>query len=118
MGSGGEIFVLEMGQPVKIFDLAQDLIRLAGYPQGAIEIVESGIRPGEKLFEELYYVNEKSIPTSHDKILSSLSRQYSMEEVQEQVSRLVQSAYGEPEHVRRLIKQFSAYGKRLFESRG
>ena len=104
MGNGGEIFVLEMGEPVKILDLARDLIRLAGHPPESIDIVESGIRPGEKLFEELYYKNETSIPTSHDKILSSLSRQYSMKEVDEQVSTLIEVAYTTPAQVKATLK--------------
>ena len=106
MGLGGEIFVLEMGEPVKIMDLANDLIRLAGHPPGSIDIVESGIRPGEKLFEELYYKNEKSIPTSHEKILSSKSRTYAMEEVNAQVSQLVDAAFETDENVKSLLKQF------------
>ena len=105
MGSGGEIFVLEMGQPVKIMDLAVDLIRLAGHSPGAIDIVETGIRPGEKLFEELYYKNEKSIPTSHEKILSSLSRQYSMTEVDEQVKTLIDSAFRSASDIKFLLKR-------------
>ena len=106
MGLGGEIFVLEMGDPVKIMDLANDLIRLAGHPPGSIDIVESGIRPGEKLFEELYYKNEKSIPTSHEKILSSKSRTYELEEVNSQVSQLVNAAFGTDENVKGLLKKF------------
>ncbi len=106
MGDGGEIFVLEMGQPVRIIDLAQDLIRLAGHSPGSIDIVESGIRPGEKLFEELYYKNEKSIPTSHDKILSSQSRAFKFEEVEHQVHTLIESAYHETDAIRILMKKF------------
>ena len=105
MGAGGEIFVLEMGEAVKIIDLANDLVRLAGHPHGSIDIVESGIRPGEKLFEELYYKNEKSIPTSHEKILSSSSRKYSMDEVDEQVSMLLESAFSSPSAIKRMLKE-------------
>ena len=105
MGNGGEIFVLEMGQPVRILDLANDLIRLAGHSPGAIDIVESGIRPGEKMYEELYYKNEKSIPTSHDKILSSLSRQFSMAEVESQVQELISSAFRSSIDIKFLLKR-------------
>ena len=105
MGVGGEIFVLEMGEPVKILDLANDLIRLAGHQPGTIDIVESGIRPGEKLFEELYYKNETSIPTSHEKILSSTSRKYSLAEVELQVNALIEVAYTSPTAVKRTLKE-------------
>jgi len=106
MGSGGEIFVLEMGEPVKIIDLANDLIRLAGHPKGSIEIVEKGIRPGEKLYEELYYGEEKSLPTSHDQILSATSRAFRFEEVEHQVHTLIESAYSKTNEIRKLIKKF------------
>ncbi len=106
MGDGGEIFVLDMGEPVKILDLARDLVRLAGHPPDSIDIVESGIRPGEKLFEELYYKNETSIPTSHEKILSSLSRQYSLTEVDQQIAALIEVAYSSPEEVKKSLKNF------------
>lgn len=68
MGKGGEIFVLDMGEPVKIVDLARDLIRLSGLPADSIEIVFSGLRPGEKLYEELYFDDEKMLPTAHPKV--------------------------------------------------
>lgn len=70
IGRGGEIFVLDMGEPVKILDLAEQIIRLHGLsPYTDIDIVFSGLRPGEKLFEELFYPDENLIATSHPKIL-------------------------------------------------
>jgi FlaA1/EpsC-like NDP-sugar epimerase len=68
MGQGGEIFVLDMGQPVKITDLAKDLIRLSGLTEDDIRIEFSGLRPGEKLYEELLADNEHTLPTPHPKL--------------------------------------------------
>ena len=69
LGSGGEVFVLDMGEPVRIADLAQDLIELSGLRVGEdIEIVYSGMRPGEKLFEELFIPGERYERTRHEKI--------------------------------------------------
>ncbi|MBR4833008.1 MAG: polysaccharide biosynthesis protein, partial [Thermoguttaceae bacterium] len=70
MGKGGEIFVLDMGEPVKIETLARDLIRLSGLPENAIEIREIGLRPGEKLYEELYFETETRIETDQKKIFA------------------------------------------------
>lgn len=71
LGQRGEVFMLNMGQPIKIADLAKDLIRLSGYEVGKdIDIVYTGLRPGEKLFEELFIEGEKYEPTEHDKILT------------------------------------------------
>jgi FlaA1/EpsC-like NDP-sugar epimerase len=71
LGRGGEVFMLDMGQPVKIVDLAKDLIRLSGYEVGKdIDIVFTGLRPGEKLFEELFISGEKYERTEHEKILT------------------------------------------------
>lgn len=69
LGKGSEIFVLDMGEPVRIVDLAENLIRLAGrVPYQDIDIQFTGLRPGEKLFEELTYIGENIVPTYHDKI--------------------------------------------------
>ena len=75
MGRGGEIFVLDMGEPVKISYLAEQLIRLSGKVPGKdIEITYTGLRPGEKLYEELFYDQESMLPTEHEKILLANSR--------------------------------------------
>src|SRR5258706_153061 len=65
MGAGGEIFILDMGEPVKIVDLARDLIRLSGLGPDDVEIVFTGPRKGEKLAEELYQDEEQTAPTAH-----------------------------------------------------
>ncbi|WP_314065847.1 nucleoside-diphosphate sugar epimerase/dehydratase [uncultured Vagococcus sp.] len=68
LANGGEIFILDMGEPVKISDLAKKMIKLSGYTEEEIKIVESGIRPGEKLYEELLVDKEKSPNQVHEKI--------------------------------------------------
>ena len=68
MGRGGEIFILDMGEPVRIVDLARDLIHLSGFLPNEIEIAFTGIRPGEKLYEELSISDEKAQKTQHPKI--------------------------------------------------
>jgi FlaA1/EpsC-like NDP-sugar epimerase len=70
LGKGGEVFILEMGTPVRISDMARDLIRLSGKePEKDIEIKYTGLRPGEKLYEELITYGEKIAPTEHEKIM-------------------------------------------------
>jgi FlaA1/EpsC-like NDP-sugar epimerase len=70
MGQGGEVFVLDMGEPVKVVDLARDLIRLSGLQEGHdVEIRFTGLRPGEKLYEELFFSAENALPTAHAKVL-------------------------------------------------
>ncbi len=82
LGEGGEIFILEMGTPVKIADMARDLIRLSGKePDGDIKIVYTGLRPGEKLYEELITHGEGVVPTTHEKILVLRRSEQASEEV-------------------------------------
>jgi FlaA1/EpsC-like NDP-sugar epimerase len=90
MGEGGEIFVLDMGQPVRIVDLALDLIRLSGLPEHAIEIVFSGIRPGEKLHEKLCTEDEGTLPTLHSKVRAAYHHPYSLSAARRDFSELEQ----------------------------
>lgn len=88
MGRGGELFVLDMGEPVKIIDLARDLIQLSGFEPDEIEIVFSGIRPGEKLYEELSVESEHAEKTRHPKIFIGRSTPEALEDVIAKLSRL------------------------------
>lgn len=83
MGQGGEIFVLDMGDPVKIVDLARDLIRLSGFKEEDIKIEFSGLRPGEKLYEELLADSEHTLATPHPKLRIAQARRVTGEWVQE-----------------------------------
>ena len=74
MGNGGEVLVLDMGEPVKIADLARDMIRLSGYTENDIKIIYSGLRPGEKLYEELLADDEHTLPTPHPKLRIAKAR--------------------------------------------
>src|SRR6185369_2387150 len=81
MGRGGEIFVLEMGEPIAVVDLARDLIRLSGLPEDAIEISYTGRRPGEKLYEELYFAEEATLATPHPKLRCAYHRPCALAEI-------------------------------------
>ena len=87
---GGEIFVLDMGQPVKIYDLAENLIRLSGYiPNEEIEIKVTGLRPGEKLYEELLMDEEGLSETPHKKIFIGKPGEFKLEKVKNNINTLL-----------------------------
>jgi FlaA1/EpsC-like NDP-sugar epimerase len=92
MGRSGQIFVLDMGEPVKITDLAKQLIQLSGYTEDDIEIVYTGLRPGEKLYEELLADAETTLPTPHPKLRIAKSRVSSAACRIEDVERWLESA--------------------------
>ena len=87
MSSGGEIFLLDMGEPVRILDLAERMINLSGMevksnsnPEGDIEIIFTGLKPGEKLFEELL-IEDQSIQTQHKQIFKSVERSFEWQDI-------------------------------------
>lgn len=86
IGKNNEIFVFDMGQPVKIYDLAKKMIQLSGKTD--VEIKEIGLRPGEKLYEELLATKENTIPTDHPKILRAQVRNYNEEDVDHMLTEL------------------------------
>jgi len=93
MGEGGEIFLLEMGTPIKIVDMARDLIRLSGFePDVDINIEYIGLRPGEKLYEELITEGEGVIPTSHEKIMVLKGKECNLEVLNGKIDDLVHLA--------------------------
>ena len=93
MGRGGEIFVLEMGDPVNIDSMARDLIKFSGFePEVDIKIEYTGLRPGEKLYEELMTADENVVPTNHDKIMVLNSEKYDMDNFDTSFERLKKAA--------------------------
>ena len=92
MGKGGEIFLFDMGQPVQIYDLAEKMILLSGYtPHKDIQIEITGLRPGEKLYEELLASTEEALPSFHNKILIGKIRPFSYEEQNSKIVALLNS---------------------------
>jgi len=91
MGQGGEIFIFDMGQPVKIADLARKMIKLSGLTVGKdIQLSFTGLRPGEKLYEELLNSEENTIPTHHSRIMVAKVRSYNLDEVIKDLNKLDQ----------------------------
>lgn len=105
MGKGGEIFIFDMGESVKILNLAKNMIRLSGlnYPED-IDIKITGLRPGEKLYEELLANGENTLPTYHDKIMISKSRDLNYAEVKEKINQLCLANFFNESNVVRLMK--------------
>ena len=93
MGKGGEIFIFDMGKPVKIIDLANKMIRLAGFtPEKEIKIKIVGLRPGEKLYEELLNDSAKTLPTHHEKIMIAQEECENYDATLEAVNSLIETA--------------------------
>ncbi|KGI78436.1 multidrug MFS transporter [Oleiagrimonas soli] len=112
LGQGGEIFALDMGEPIRIRDLAEQMIRLAGKQPGVdIPIVFTGLRPGEKLFEELFHAREEYSATTHAKIFLARSREVAWELLGAQLDQLEQSVAqcdetAMQEQISRLLPEF------------
>ena len=105
--TGGEIFVLDMGKSIKIIDLARQLIELHGHkPNGDIEIKFTGLRPGEKLFEELSHAGENMAETNHPKIMKFISQSADLIVVRKEFQELDEKLYDlDPDQIKMLFKQ-------------
>ena len=110
MGKGGEVFVLDMGQPVKIVKLAEDLIRLQGLePYKDIDIVFTGPRPGEKLFEELLAAEEGTEKTYHERIyIAKISSKFTLSDIEKMLQDLKEVAL-KPEKYKRVKEVLKKY---------
>lgn len=104
-GQGGELFILDMGQPVKIADLARDMIRLSGLSEADVQIVFTGMRPGEKLFEELTLDEERVDTTRHEKIFVGRTADAELDQLRQHLEPLVEAAKNDDDlAVRRELK--------------
>ncbi|CAG5080994.1 polysaccharide biosynthesis protein [Parvicella tangerina] len=107
MGTGGEIYVFDMGDSIRIIDLAKQMIKLSGFEVDKdIKIEITGLRPGEKLYEELLTTEENTIPTHHEKILIGKVKEYAFEEVSPKILALINS-YAEQNN-ESMVKQMKA----------
>jgi FlaA1/EpsC-like NDP-sugar epimerase len=106
MGQGGEIFVLDMGEPVRIVDLARDMIRLYGYSESEIRIAFTGLRPGEKLYEEVLSDDELTLPTPHPKLRIARAREVAQDWLRGLVAWLERPAVLADESVRAELQRW------------
>lgn len=103
---GGEIFVLDMGEPMRIDDLARNLIKLSGLrPDEDIKIQYTGLRPGEKLYEELLMAEEGLRKTAHEKIFIGKPLEFEQEKFLKQLEQLKKEAYQDGNHIRESVKE-------------
>ena len=106
MGQGGEIFILEMGRPVRIVDLARDLIRLYGYTEDQIRVEFTGLRPGEKLYEELLADDETTTRTPHEKLRIARAREVPEHLLEQLLPWLMQHRVLPDDEVRRDLRRW------------
>jgi len=114
MGQGGEVFVLDMGKPVKILDLAKEMIKLSGFePDKDIPIVFSGVRPGEKLFEEMLTAEEGTLATEHQKIFKAKLSKINEQKLRNELGKLKKSVRGsDQEKIMNILKKLiPSYGQ-------
>ncbi len=122
-GKGGEIYIFDMGEAVKIYDLAEKMIRLSGrIPHKDIRIVETGLRPGEKLYEELLATSENTLPTYHKKVMIAKVRQYDYDLIHPTIKEMLYTAnkYVYPDDVvrklKKLIPEFKSTNSAKYEA--
>ena len=111
MGNGGEIFVFDMGKPVRIADLARRMIQMSGAPN--VKIKFTGLRDGEKLYEEVLNDKEITLPTFHDKIKIARVRVYDFDDVKARISHLVDIAASADDmtivrHMKEIVPEFKS----------
>lgn len=121
-GNGGEIYIFDMGEAIKIYDLAEKMIHLSGrIPHKDIRIIETGLRPGEKLFEELLATSENTLPTYHKKVLIAKVRRYDYDLIHPAIKELLYTAnkYVYPDDVvkklKKLVREFKSTNSQRFE---
>jgi len=124
MGEGGEIFILDMGTPIKIDDMARDLIRLSGFePDIDIKIEYIGLRPGEKLYEELITEGEGILATSHEKILVLRGKECNMELLNGAIDEMARLAYEQDvekiiDKLQEIVPEYRPLGGQTVEKEG
>jgi FlaA1/EpsC-like NDP-sugar epimerase len=120
MGRGGEIFVLDMGEPVRIADLAREMIRLSGFTENDIRITFTGLRPGEKLYEEVLADDEHTLPTPHPKLRIAQARSVDSDWLQRLVQWLLRPATPSDDEVRadlsRWVPEYRTAGREVDSS--